>query len=148
MKTLKIFSVLSLVLIIAGASSANSKNASTDNTKQVNKAIIRYEVYINIEKDVNFCNTYLVQVSDENGKPVAHPQVYIPGVNKYVFNETISGPAKVRVASFEILRNFEVKGCPINIITKPDIEMGPFHPFETYYFNLYPIMLREVIIEK
>lgn len=147
MKTVKIFSVLSLVLIFAGINAVCSNVGLTDNTKQVNKATIRYEVYINIEKNVNFCNTYLVQISDENGKPVAHPQVYIPGINKYVFIETVSGIAKMRVASFEILQNLEVLGCPINIITKPDIKMGPFHPFETYYFNLYPIMLREVIKE-
>jgi hypothetical protein len=147
MKTLKIISILSFVLIIAGGSSAKSKNTLIDNSKQVNRAIIRYEVYINIEKDVNFCNTYLVQISDENGNPVAHPQVYIPGVNKYVFTETSPVKAKLRVASFEVLTNFEVMGCPINIITKPDIKTGPFHPFETYYFNLYPVVLREVIKE-
>jgi hypothetical protein len=147
MKTLKIISVLSLVLIIAGVSSAKSKNTPFDNSKQVNRSIIRYEVYINIEKIENFCNSYLVQISDENGNPVASPQVYIPGVNKYVFTETSPVKAKVRVASFEIFQNIDVLGCPINIIAKPDIKTGPFHPFETYYFNLYPIVLREVIKE-
>jgi hypothetical protein len=147
MKTLKIISVLSLVLIIASASAANSKKESVDNSKQVNRAIIRYEVYINIEKIENFCNSYLVKISDENGNPVASPQVYIPGVNKYVFTETSPVKAKVRVASFEIFQNIDVLGCPINIIAKPDIKTGPFHPFETYYFNLYPIVLREVIKE-
>jgi hypothetical protein len=147
MKTLKIISILSFVLIIVGGSSAKSKNTLVDNSKQVNRAIIRYEVFINIEKDVTFCNTYLVQISDENGNPVAHPQVYIPGVNKYVFTETSPVKAKVRVASFEIFQNFGILGCPINIIAKPDIKAGPFRPFETYYFNLYPIMLREVIKE-
>lgn len=147
MKTLKIISVLSLLLIIAGGSSAKSKNTPFDNNKQVNRAIIRYEVYINIEKVDNFCNSYLVQISDENGNPVASPQVYIPGVNKYVFTETSPVRAKVRVASFEIFQNLDVLGCPINIIAKPDIKTGPFHPFETYYFNLYPIVIREVTKE-
>ena len=147
MKTLKIISVLTLLLIIAGGSSAKSKNTPFDNNKQVNRAIIRYEVYINIEKIENFCSSYLVQISDENGNPVASPQVYIPGVNKYVFTETSPVKAKLRVASFEILQNSGVMGCPINIISKPDIKTGPFHPFETYYFNLYPVVLREVIKE-
>jgi len=147
MKTLKFISVLSLVLIITGGSSAKSKNTPFDNSKQPNRAIIRYEVYINIEKIDNFCNSYLVQISDENGNPVAPPQVYIPGVNKYVFTETSPVKAKVRVASFEIFQNLDVLGCPINIIAKPDIKTGPFHPFETYYFNLYPVVLRDVIKE-
>ena len=147
MKTLKFFSVLSLVLIFAGVNVVYSNNGLTDNAKQVSRATIRYEVNIILPKDANFCNTYLVQVSDENGNPVAHPQVFFPGINKYVFNETVSGRAKVRVATFEILQNFAIKGCPVNLITKPDVIMGTFFPFETYYFNLYPVMLRDVIKE-
>jgi hypothetical protein len=48
------------------------------------------------------------------------------------------------VASFEIFQNSAILGCPVNLITKPDINTGPFVPFETYYFNLTPELIQNM----
>ena len=147
MKTLKFFLVLCLVLIFAGVNAVYSNNGLTGNTKPLNRATLKYEVNITLSSGIDFCNTYLVQVSDETGRHVAHAQIFVPGINKYVFTETVSGPIKVRIATLEILSGFELLGCPINLITKPDVNMGPFFPFETYYFYLFPVAQKVVIKE-
>jgi hypothetical protein len=138
MKTTKFFSILSLVLIIAAVSAVLSTKALTGDAKQAGKATYRYEVYVKIQSDLSFCNTYVVQLSDEKGKPVAHPQLYVSGIDKYVFTEVVSPRPTVRVASFEVFQNPALLGCPINLFTKPDINTGPFVPFETYVFMLLP----------
>jgi hypothetical protein len=140
MKTTKIFSVLSLALIFATAITVYSKDRMTDNPNQLKKATIRYEVTVHLSSVLNLCNTYLVKITDEQGRPVAHPQVFVPGVSKYVFNENVSVPAKIRVASLALPENIDPYFCPTNLNTKSEPMWGPFFPGQTYSFDLYPII--------
>ena len=145
MKTAKIFSVLSLALIFATANTVYSKDRMTDKPNQLQKTTIRYEVTIHLSSFLSLCNTYLVKVTDEQGRPVAHPQVFNPGISKYVFNEYLSSPAKIRVASLVLPENIDPYFCPTNLNTKSEPMMGPFFPGRTYSFDLYPIIEKGVV---
>jgi hypothetical protein len=145
MKTTKIFSVLSLALIFATAITVYSKDRITDRPSQLKKLTIRYEVTVHFSAVLNLCNNYLVKVTDEQGRPVAHPQVFVPGITKYVFNETVSVPAKVRVASLVLPENIDPYFCQTNLNTKAEPMMGPFFPGQTYSFDLYPIIEKGVV---
>jgi hypothetical protein len=147
MKTTKISSVISLLLILVLANSVYSKGRTTDNRMQGEKKGIRYEVTIHLSQTLNFCNTYLVRVTDEYGRPVAQPQVYVPGISKYVFNETVAVPAKIRVASLSLPENIDPYFCTNNLVTKSDPVMGPFFTGQTYSFDLYPIIEKKVVGE-
>ena len=142
MKTAKIFSVLSLALIFATASTLYSKDRITDNKIQGPKKGIRYEVTIHLSQLVSFCNTYLVKITDESGRAVAPPQVYVPGVSKYVFNETVVVPARVRIASLSLLANVDPYYCSYNLVTKSEPMMGPFKAGQAYSFNLFPMVVK------
>lgn len=145
MKTIKYFSVLSLALIFAGVNTVYSGNKLTTNTQKLNKKAIRYEVNIHIPAGVEICNTYLVQMTDESGRLVAHPQVFVPGVNKYFFDELVYVQGTLRAAS--LVLSDEGNICPITLFTKPDIKTARFLPGYTYSFDLYPIIQKVVIKE-
>lgn len=138
MKTAKIFSVLSLALIFAAANTLYSKDRTTDNRLQGEKKGVRYEVTIHLPQMLNFCNAYLVKITDENGRPVAQPQVFVPGKSKYVFNETVAVPAKIRVASLALPENVDPYYCANSLVTKSEPMLGPFKAGQAYSFHLYP----------
>jgi hypothetical protein len=139
MKATKIFQVLSLALIIAAVLDANSSQAAV--------ATIRHEVTIHLTFSVNTCNTYYVRITDENGRLVAPPQIYVPGVNKYVFNELVSLPGRARIASLVLPSNVDPYVCPNNLTTKSDRKFGPFLFGKTYTYDLYPLIQKGVIKE-
>jgi hypothetical protein len=149
MKTLKFFSVLSLALIFAGVNAVYSNNLLIGNTKYLNKATIRYEVTIHLSSGINICNNnlYLVQVKDERGRLVAPAQTFVPGINKYVFNETVSVEGRLRVAMLVLPSNVDPFVCQNNLITKPDVKIGPFLLGQTYSFDLYPLIQKGVFKE-
>ena len=141
MKTAKIFSVLSLALIFAAANTLYSRDRVTDNRIQGEKKGVRYEVTVHLSQLMNFCNTYLVKVTDELGRPVAQPQIFVPGKAKYVFNETVAVPAKIRIASLVLPENTDPYYCSFNLVTKSDPMMGPFKTGQSYSFDLYPMVV-------
>ena len=142
MKTIKFFSVLSLALIFAGANTVHSGNGMTKTQNKLNKTTIRYQVNIHLTSWIQLSNIYLVQVTDEKGRPVAHPQVFNPAIKKYVFDEASAGPAKVRIASL-VLYDDGASGH-ITLNTKPDVRVGHFLPGQTYSFDLYPVIQKDV----
>jgi hypothetical protein len=149
MKTTKFFSVLSLALIFAGINAVYSTNVPTDNPKKLIKPTIRYEVTVHLSSGFNICNysLYLVQVTDEAGHPVAPAKIFVPGISKYVFNETFSHEGKLRIATLFLPSNVDPIVCPNTLITKPDVKMGPFLPGQTYSFDLYPVVPKGTIKE-
>ena len=149
MKTTKFFSILSLALIFAGINSVYSTNVLTNNLKKSNKPSIRYEVNIHLSSGFNTCNSslYLVQVTDETGHLVAPAKIFVPGISKYVFNETFSLNGRLRIATLILPSNVDPFVCPNNPSTKPDVKMGPFLPGQTYSFDLYPIVPKGTIKE-
>ena len=142
MKTIKYFSVLSLVLIFAGVSAVYATIKPTSNSGKLIKKTISYEVRVHLDDGAALCNKYLVQVTDENGNLVAPAKLFIPGTSRYVFIETVSSPVKTRIASM-VLWNGDLEGCEINLITEKDIKTGQFLPGHTYSFNLYPVVVKE-----
>jgi hypothetical protein len=147
MKTTKIFSVLSLVLIFAGVNAIYADNNPNVKSKKPDVPNIRYEVAIHLSLGVSLCNTYYVQITDESGRLAAPRQVFVAGTSKYVFNELFSVPGRARIASLVLPSNFDPYLCPNNLITKPDVEMGPFLPGRTVSFDLYPLIQKGAIKE-
>ena len=149
MKTVKFFSVLSLVVIFAGVNTVLSNTVLTNNPEKSIKPVIRYEVTVHLSSGFTICNSslYLVQLTNENGHPVAPAKIFIPGNSKYVFNETLSPGGKLRVATLVLPSNIDPSGCPNPLITIPDVKMGPFLPGHTYSFDLYPIIKKGEIRE-
>ena len=143
MKTTKFLAVLSLALIFAGVNTVYSKG---DNEKPnvKPKASIRYEVTVHLALPlgVNLCNTYWVRMTDGWGRPVAPDQRFVPGVSKYVFNESISSPGNVRVASLVLPSNVDPYSCGNTLVTKPDAKRDTFKAGRTYSFELYPALKR------
>jgi hypothetical protein len=134
MKTMKIFSALSFIMILLALSSDNI-NAGNDKTI----ASIRYQVYIHGDFP-----TYpmTVLITDGRGRVVAQPQHYVRGKTIYTFYEA-GTHAGIRIA--KIVIEPQVPGG--NIEVAPDIKNGIFEVNKIYSFNLYLIApLPRVII--
>jgi len=139
MKTTKFFSVLSLVIIFAGATSGFSKDIENGKSKASMMPGITYQVTIHFQsltKDI--CNPYLVQILDETGRLVAPAQVFIKGINKYVFYEKAPALGRTRMAVLVPVGYPQHFVCPNDFFTLPDVKMGPFKTGQTYTFDLYP----------
>jgi len=134
MKTLKLFTVLSLALIFVGISSLKTNGTNPIPVSQV----IRYQVTIHAPTtDRPTCNLYLVEMVDQNGNTIAPPQVLNPSKNVYTFYElgTVKG---VRIARIIIDKDVMHYSCPVEFMCAPDKQTGIFLAGETYPFNLYP----------
>jgi hypothetical protein len=146
MKTAKLFSVLCLTMIFSGVTAVYSKNGPTDNSNSVSSAPIRYEVTIHSINATYLCNTYQVQVTDENGRLVAAPATFVPGINKYTFFEEGTVKGKLRVANLVLSPYTERFVCQVNFTLYPVVKPGPFISGHTYSFHLYPV-IQETMIE-
>jgi len=147
MKTKNIIQVLTLALIFTTVNVVNAKDRITDQPSLMKKATIRYEVTVHHAVGFILCHNYLVKVTDANGRPVATPQVFIPGKIKYVFVEYVSVPSNIRIASLSLPDNVDPYFCPTSLKTKSAPMMGPFIPGRTYSFDLYPIIEKGAINE-
>jgi hypothetical protein len=140
MKTTKLFTVLSLILIFVGINTVYPGNGLIDKPQMTRKINIKYEVNVYLFSRIDLCNTYLVQVTDETGRLVAPPKIFVPGVSRYIFAEEGPAQGKVRVAMLLIAPDADPYICPIHIGARPDVKMGPFLQGETYPFVLRPIL--------
>jgi len=97
-----------------------------------------YHVDITVSDGSGLCYTYLVEMTDYDGKLIAEPQVYTPGVTTYIFHEVGPVPG-IRVARLAIAPNGEPMPCNKNLYANPDIMImdKTFQVGETYYFNLF-----------
>ncbi|MCX6252822.1 MAG: hypothetical protein NTX61_18970 [Bacteroidetes bacterium] len=138
MKTIKLFSILSLALIFVGIGSLKTHGI---NNIPGNK-LIRYQVTVHFQfSGLKSCNAYLVEIVDQKGGIVAPPQVFDPSRNVYMFYE--AGDFKgVRTARVVLDKNVTQYICPANLMCQPDKQFGIFHGGETYLFNLYPTYTR------
>ena len=139
MKTTKIFTVLSLVLIFVGVTAGFSTKHETPKSKTLPGIGIMYQVILHQGLSTQPCNTYLIQVVDETGRLVAPVQVFVPGINRYYFNEKFS--AMGSLASRRVAMLVRVKDhyapCSSPVFAVPDVKAGPFWSGQTYFFNLY-----------
>ena len=138
MKTTKFFSVLSLSLIIFGVTTGFSKKTDFPGTKNQKGSGIIHQVFIHATISKSICNTYLVKVSDETGRLVASPQIFVPGVSKYVFNENGTLKGRKRIATLELSLYSGHYTCPNDFFTPPDVKVGPFEIGQIVSFDLYP----------
>ncbi|MCX6268898.1 MAG: hypothetical protein NTW16_16350 [Bacteroidetes bacterium] len=137
MKTTKIFSVLSLALILSATISASSANLKKLDSPIAVNPVIRHLVSINVLTDKNICNEYLVKILDRNGRLVTPAKRFIPGVTKYEFFERGSAiGVRVAVLVPAPLNNGPL--CEMVLITQPVRISGHFYPGQTYQYDLFP----------
>jgi hypothetical protein len=137
MKTTKIFSVISLALILFAATSASSGNIGTNGSRLSPTPLVNHHVNINVNSDKKTCNVYQVEILNGNGQLVAPAKTYIPGVSQYDFYER--GPATgVRVAVLVLAPVYSHFSCETELFTAPVIKSGTFLPGQTYRYDLYP----------
>jgi hypothetical protein len=137
MKTTKISSVLSLVLILSALNSIFAA-AIDKNTGQVAlSAVVRYHVNIQFSTDKPLCNLWMVRIIDENGRQVAPPKAYTVGVTSYDFVER--GPGKgTRIAVLVKYEYGDHLQCATELFTAPAVLTGTFSNGQTYRFDLFP----------
>ena len=131
MKTTKIISALSLVLVFA-ANSLFANRIGDPGTPDKLK-LVTYEVKVNFAANFPGANArYLVVITDGTGRKVVPAQAFHTGVSKYTFKEagTIKG---TRVA---IMVPLNVK--PNGWVIPPSVKKGIFVGGSTYRFELTP----------
>jgi hypothetical protein len=137
MKTPRITSVLSLILILAATICVNAGNPSY-NSKNVNAGLgIRYQVFI-ILTDLGLPNnSYVIKVTDQTGKAIGPVQNFRPGQSAYTFYE--QGPVDgIRIARMVPAGNIDGSvGLP-TLHCLPAVIRGPFGNGRTYNFDLFP----------
>jgi hypothetical protein len=138
MKAAKYSTVVGIALIIFGMTTGFSRKTDFPGTRNQNGPAIIYHVIIHPAISKSICNTYLVKVSDETGHLVAPPQIFIPGVNKYLFYEFNTAKGRNRVATLELSLYPGHYTCPNDFFTPPDVKVGPFEIGQIYTFDLYP----------
>jgi hypothetical protein len=138
MKTAKIYSFISVTLIVWGITTGFSQKSDFPDTRNQKASGIIHHVIIHPTISKNICNTYLVKIVDETGRLVAPPQIYVPGVNKYVFNENNILQGRKRTAILELSLYPGHYTCPNDFFTPPDVKVGPFEKGQIYTFDLYP----------
>jgi len=149
MKTTKFFSVFSLALIFVGMNAIYSNNSLTDFPKGFHTASISYDVFVHFAGGNSFCNVYLVQVTDEKGRPVAPAQRFEPGVTRYNFQEQGPMRGKLRIASLVKVTYPNHFVCVNDdLYTLPAVKEGPFLMGHTYSFDLYPILMIPKDVDK
>jgi hypothetical protein len=140
MKTTKLISILSLIMIFCGANTVYSDNVPTNSPRVSNTNSIRYEVNVYLFSRIELCNTYLIQVTDETGRPVAPPKIFVPGIQRYIFTETGPAQGKIRVAMLVLSPDVDPVVCGYQIGARDDVKLGPFKPGQSYPFVLRPFL--------
>ena len=140
MKTTKIFTILSLAVILLCANTVYSSNLLSDRPQMTRKINIKYEVTVILNSQVELCNTYYIQVTDETGRLIASPKIFDPSKQKYVFTEDGPAKGKLRVAMLVMATDVDPYQCPVHIGARPDVKIGPFLLDETYSFVLRPVV--------
>jgi hypothetical protein len=135
MKRSSILSFGAGLLIVVALSSFTRNPTGTNNQVISFSTSIRYQVNVFLGQELSLCNTYVVQVYDQNNNLVAPAQAFVPGKTTYYFFET--GPvvglryATIKTAGFMYI-------CSQQLVTPAQVIYGQFMPGTTYYFQLYP----------
>jgi hypothetical protein len=140
MKTTKLLSILGLIMIFSGAAKVYSDNVSANIPRMTTTNSIRYEVNVYFFSRIELCNTYLIQVTDETGRPVAPPKTFVPGIQRYIFTETGPAQGKIRVAMLVRIPDAAETSCRNQIGARDDVKLGPFTPGQSYPFLLRPFL--------
>ena len=126
MKTIKILSALTLVVLLAvfTSVSAQSKRGSIE---------VPATFIVTVDNNVNLDGgMYYVKVLNDLNKPVAPPQVLQEGISTYIFVEYGSIAGNRRTAT--VVKDPEYKSN--TIVFNPVNLKGPFMPGRKYFFPL------------
>lgn len=135
MKTIRLISGLTFILILGLAGGISATTISGSTIKPVNR--ITYRVNVHFSSDIVLCNLYLVEVLDERGHLAAPAQTYHSQSGVYYFAER--GPVKgTRTAVLVLDSEIQQSVCPNVLYTTKESETGNFAVGQTYDFNLYP----------
>lgn len=136
MKTANFFSVLSIVLIFAAATSAFAGNI--DQKKEgPSGSLIRYHVNVILSAETPLCNTWMVKIVDGQGRQVAPVKPYVSGVTQYEFFERgpVTGMRIALLVKYQFGDHFV---CANELYTAPAVLTGSFLNGQTYRFDLFP----------
>jgi hypothetical protein len=137
MKATKIFSVLSLAMIMFAATSGFAGNDNKKDGHISLNTMVKHHVNVNLNLDRKICNMYQVEILTGNGQLAAPPKAFVPGVTSYDFYER--GPAEgVRIAVLVLSPVYSHFSCETELFTKPTLVKGPFEAGITYRYDLYP----------
>ena len=138
MKTTKILSVISIMMLFTVLSSSFGAGAGTKGVIPVNP-VIRHEVNISVILEKPLCNTYFVRILNGEGRDVMPAKLFVPGTTKYIFYE--AGPATgIRAAVLAPAVSGERLRCELEMLTEPVILYGPFEAGQTYRYDLFPVL--------
>ena len=158
MKTIKIISTLSLLLIVTSVFEGYSGNNNNSYPAMGKTITITYKVNIHFPSGLNNSNIYLVQVVDQTGRPVAQPQVFVRGINVYTFTEKVKIPPVIstdlnyfqenelpadllRRTAMLVLSPSQEKSGVVNLYTRADTKLIYLPGSTVFTFNLYPILI-------
>ena len=137
MKTTKIISALSLVLVFAASSLF--ANRISDPGPAVWQKPVTYDVKINFTANFPGINGhYLVVITDETGRKVVPAQTFRPGVWTYTFKEAGS----FRGTRVAVLVSYP--DTQILWVIPPRVLKGTFTGGESYRFELTPQAIEKV----
>ena len=126
MKTVKIITALSVILLIAALNTSSYAQTSKVTT-----------YYVKVDNNLNpadYAAGYSIFLTDESGKLIAPPQTFRFGLWSYIFKENRIPVGKMRVAHMEATSN----ATHTSIVVDPVSIMGPFIPGNTYTLVLTP----------
>ena len=136
MKTMTKITALSIALIFSFSTTMFAGNQDTQNKKSNNPGI-RYQVNVHTNTDQQFCQTFVVEIIDQNNHVIAPVQSYLAEVEGYNFYE--AGPVTgVRIARLANFNTGTLFICDQVVFAAPDVKWGIFKTGQTYTFNLYP----------
>ena len=133
MKTTKIISAISLVLILAANSLLASSTTISDPGTTVKQQSVMYVVKVNCPPNFPIANdNFIIIITDEKGRKVAPAQAFHEGVWAYTFREAGSFRG-VRIASM-----VSYPATPTEWVIPPVKIIATFYAGQTYFFELIP----------
>jgi hypothetical protein len=137
MKTTKIYTALTLALVLFAVNTVSSATIGKSDGRVNPNPVVKHHVTVTLSGDPVICNTYLVEILDGKGNLVAPAKVFVPGVTGYDFYER--GPASgARVAVLVLAPMHSHFQCETELFTAPAMVFGEFWPGQTYRYDLFP----------
>jgi|WetSurMetagenome_2_1015567.scaffolds.fasta_scaffold55812_2 hypothetical protein len=96
-----------------------------------------YSVTIQLSDLVSYCGTYIVKITNESGKNIAPPQLYVPGQYVYTFSEKTRLINATRIASF-VMEQEPIDICSFPLYAIPHIQQLKLENEQVYQFLLQP----------
>jgi len=133
MKTTKILSAITLVLILAANSLFAGRTTIGDPVSSLQQNLVTYDVKINASPNFpGYNEPFLVAITDETGRRVAPAQLFHKGVLSYTFKEAGS----FRGTRIAVMVPYP--STPSGWVIPPSVLKANFIAGKTYHFELTP----------